>query len=227
MKKSVFSEKAKARISEKVISGKRSLQGTFSGVCAKHLHQHPRYAVLYSLAFLYGVTSTAVFWRLAWEFGVRRMKEITLSRGTPAAQAASVAGYVTQNGSMIGNTYATQADSTVGAVSVTRAISMSVIVHVIGLLLLAMFCLALSVALLCMMKRISTAIWLWLFGEGEEKSDNRRYLPFAVGLCVSLLAAVGFQDISCVIGYYAAVDLCMLPLAMVAAWLLVRLDFTQ
>lgn len=75
------------------------------------------------------------------------------------------------------------------------------------------------------MKNISTSVWLWLFGE-EEKSDNRRYLPFVVGICISFLAAVGFRDITCVIGYYAAVDLCVLPLTMVAAWLLVRLDFT-
>lgn len=151
-------------------------------------------SVLYSLAFLYGVTSTAVFWRLAWEFGVRRMKEITLSRGITSA---------------------------------SEAVSMVPTVYVIGILFFTLLCIVFSAVFLWMMKRISTSIWLWLFGEGEEKSDNRRYLPLAVGLCVSLLAAVGFQDISCVIGYYAAVDLCMLPLAMVAAWLLVRLDFIQ
>lgn len=150
-------------------------------------------SVLYSLVFLYGMTSLAVFWRLAWELGVVQLKEITLSKGTPAAQAVSVAGAA----------------------------------YVTGILLLAMFFLILSVALLCLMKRISIAIWLWLFGEGEEKSDNRRYLPLAVGICVSLLAALGFRDISCVVGYYAAVDLCVLPLALVAAWLPVRLGFIQ
>ena len=131
-------------------------------------------SILYILAFLYGMTSTAVFWRLAWEFGVVRLKKVAF------------------------------------------AFSISSIVHVIWILFLAIFCLALSMVLLCLMKRISTAVWLWLFGEEEEKSDNRRYLPFAVGICVSLLAAVGFRDISCVIGYYAAVDLCVLPLVMVA-----------
>ena len=185
MKKSAFSETVKARISEKVISEKRTLQGTFSGLSAKHLHQHPWSAVLHSLAFLYGVTSLAVFWRLAWELGARQLKEITL------------------------------------------ACSISSMVHATGILLLAMLCLALSVALLCLMKRISTVLWIWLFGEGEEKSDNRRYLPFTAGICVSLLAAVGFRDIACVIGYYAAVDLCVLPFAVAAAWLLARLDFIQ
>lgn len=148
-------------------------------------HETVKVSVLYSLAFLYGMTSTAVFWRLAWEFGVRRMKQ--------AAFAFSIAS----------------------------------IMYVIWLLFLAIFCLILSVLLLCLMKRLSTAVWLWLFGEGEEKNDNGRYLPLAVGICVSLLAAVGFRDISCVIGYYAAVDLCVLPLVMVAAWLFVRLDFSQ
>ena len=185
MKKSVFSETEKAFISEKISSKKKNLRGTFPDLSVKSLHQHPWHVILYSLVFLYGITSTAVFWRLAWEVGVRRLKGITF------------------------------------------AISMSAIVHVTGILLLVMFFLILSVALLCVMKRIRTAIWLWLFGEREEKNDNRRYLPFAVGICVSLLAAVGFQDISCVTGYYAAVDLCVLPLTMVAAWLLVRLDFIQ
>ena len=130
------------------------------------------------------MTSLAVFWRLAWELVVRRLKEVAF------------------------------------------VFSISSIVHVIWILFPAIFCLALSVIPLCLMKNISTSVWLWLFGEGEEKSDNRRYLPFVVGICISFLAAVGFRDISCVIGYYAAVDLCVLPLTMVAAWLLVRLDFT-
>ena len=185
MKKSVFSETAKAFISEKMILKKRTLQGAFPCLCAKSLHQHPRYAVLYSLAFLYGMTSMAVFWRLAWEIGVRHLKEVAL------------------------------------------AFSISSIVHVIWILFLAIFCLALSVVLLCLMKRISTAVCLWLFGEREEKSDNSRFRPLAAGICVSFLVAVGFRDISCVIGYYASVDLCVLPLAMVVVWLLVRLDFIQ
>ena len=184
MKKSVFSETAKAFISEKISSKKRTLRGAFPCLCAKSLHQHPWHVILYSLAFLYGMTSLAVFWRLAWELVVRRLKEVAF------------------------------------------VFSISSIVHVIWILFPAIFCLALSVILLCLMKNISTSVWLWLFGEEEEKSDNRRYLPFVVGICISFLAAVGFRDISCVIGYYAAVDLCVLPLTMVAAWLLVRLDFT-
>ena len=185
MKKSVFHETAETFISKKIISQKRTLRGAFSCLCAKSLHQRPWRAVLYSLAFLYGMTSTAVFWRLAWEFGAVQLKQVAF------------------------------------------AFSISSIMYVIWLLFLVIFCLILSVLLLCLMKRISSAVWRWLFGEGEEKNDNRRYLPLAVGSCVSFLAAVGFQDISCVIGYYAAVDLCVLPLAMVAVWLFVRLDFIQ
>lgn len=82
-------------------------------------------------------------------------------------------------------------------------------------------CLVLSAAFFRLMKCISSAVWVWLFGAGEE-SDNRRYLPFAAGICVSLLAAGGFRDMAAVIGYYTATDLCVMPFTMVAAWLAVR-----
>ena len=79
MKKSVFSETEKAFISEKISSKKKNLRGTFPDLSVKSLQQHPWHVILYSLVFLYGITSTAVFWRLAWEVGVRRLKGITFA----------------------------------------------------------------------------------------------------------------------------------------------------
>lgn len=60
MKKSVFSETEKAFISEKISSKKKNLRGTFPDLSVKSLHQHPWHVILYSLVFLYGITSTAV-----------------------------------------------------------------------------------------------------------------------------------------------------------------------